>query len=157
MTHVETLLESLSRWQPGDGAHGFSTDLGDWTVRLEADRADSIGCLLKELTITRSAVDGNPLAVGDWAKSVAVKAVGLLEPLRVLEVDGERHDAILRSDRPARSGDAAAYYEVTLEGRGVATLKRYTTDVKAGTRRDAIPFALTHESIAKVAGAMISA
>jgi hypothetical protein len=155
MTPLENLHEQLTRWQPGNGPNSFSADLGDWTVRVEADRADSIGCLVRELNVTRSAVGVEPIAVGDWAKAVASKAVGLLEPLRLLEVDGDRNEAILRSDTPARNGDRVAYYEAVLKGDGIGTLRRYTTDVKAGSKRDDVPFALTHEAIAKVAMASI--
>lgn len=155
MTPLENLQNQLSRWQPSDGASEFTTDFGDWTVRIDAEQTDRIGCLVRELSVTRSAVGVAPIVVGPWARNVAANAVGLLEPLRVIEVDGERNEAILRSDSPARTGDRAAYYEAILDGRGVGRLRRYVADVKAGTPRDAMPFALTRETIAKVTMATI--
>jgi hypothetical protein len=157
MTPLENLQDQLSRWQPSDGPSAFTADFGDWTVRIDAEQTDRIGCLVRELSVTRSAAGESPIVVGPWARKVAANAVGLLEPLRVIEVDGERNAAILRSDAPARAGDRAAYYEAALDGRGVGTLRRYVADVKAGTRRDAMPFALTRETIAKVTVATIEA
>ena len=70
------------------------------------------------MTLRRS----TPLAGGDaaalraWADRIAGRARGLLEPLKVIEVDAERDEAILRSDTPAAQGEDRFYYEVHLKG-----------------------------------------
>jgi len=74
-----------------------------------------------------------------------------MEPLKVHEVDGHRDEAVLRSVAPAKKGEALAYYEVHLQNLTTAVLRRYTAS-KAASGRDQVPFALTHETIAKVVG-----
>ena len=45
---------------------------------------------------------------------------GLLEPLKVYEVDDTRNEAVLRSEAPAAKGDALSYYEIRLSGLSTA-------------------------------------
>ena len=74
-----------------------------------------------------------------------------MEPLAVHEVDDTRGEAVLRSAAPARKGDYLSYYEVRLEGRSAATVRRYTAN-KAEPGRSQVAFPATHETIAKLAG-----
>jgi len=120
-------------------------------VSVTADRSDELGCLLWETTTRRSAGPREePLRA--WADRVAQRVTGLLEPLAVVEVDVQRDEAILRSDEPARRGDDLFYYEVALKGAGEAAVRRYHSSSQPGTRREQVPFALTHESLAKLLG-----
>jgi hypothetical protein len=77
---------------------------------------------------------------------------GLLEPLKLIEVDATRSEAVLRSETPAQKGDDVQYYEVLLRGTHAATLNRYQAPRTGPGKRRAVPFALTHEAIAKVVG-----
>lgn len=55
MMLAEKLLPKLSEWQPaGSGRHSWSTDEAGWNVHLAADKADSLSCLVWELTLTRT-------------------------------------------------------------------------------------------------------
>jgi hypothetical protein len=75
-----------------------------------------------------------------------------LEPLKLIEVDATRSEAVLRSETPAIRGTSVEYYELLLRGRQAATLKRYKAPRTGAGKRRAVPFALTHEAIAKLAG-----
>ena len=44
------------------------------------------------------------------------------------------------------------YYEVHLRGLTHATVRRFQANRAAGTRREQVAFALTHEVLAKLAG-----
>ena len=58
MTLAETLQPRLSEWRPaGDGRHSWAEAFPahGWSVRLAADKADSVGCLVWELTLVRTA------------------------------------------------------------------------------------------------------
>jgi hypothetical protein len=66
-------------------------------------------------------------------------------------VDVTRAEALLRSDRPAVRGDSAEYYELLLRGEHTATLRRFRAPRTGPGKRKAVPFALTHEAIAKLA------
>ena len=76
---------------------------------------------------------------------------GLLERLKVHEVDETANTALLRSDTPTVKNDVAGYYEVVLTGTEKASVARYAADKAAGTKRQRVPFALTHEATAKLA------
>jgi hypothetical protein len=85
-----------------------------------------------------------------WAVRSAKRITGLLEPLKVIEVDAVRAEALLRSDVPAGRGPRVQYYELRLRGTHSAKLHRYQAERGNGPR-EAIPFALTHDAIAKAA------
>jgi hypothetical protein len=75
---------------------------------------------------------------------------GLLEPLRLLEVDRINHIAVLRSDSPPVKGDSVLYYEVRLEARNRATVQRYKAAKGSPAHKERVAFALTHEALAKL-------
>ncbi len=153
MTLAERLLPRLSEWSPsGEGRHSFSAALPEagWNVQISADKVDTLSCLLWELTLNRSG--GSPdFSIKEWANSVADRVGGLLEEIKLHEVDSGRNEAILRSVAPTRKGDQVAYYEVRLVGINSASVRRFSA-AKAVTGREQIAFALTHESLAKLAG-----
>jgi hypothetical protein len=135
------------------GRHSWSATLSEtgWTVTLTADRADTLSCLVWELTLARSGTAPEGLTLRGWAEGVAARATGLLEPLKVLEVDDARNEALLRSTAPAKKGERVAYYEVRLFGLDRAVVRRFAAD-RAQSGREQVAFALTHEVLAKLAG-----
>jgi hypothetical protein len=154
MTLAENLLPRLSDWHPaGDGRHSWSEALPahGWTVRLAADKTDSLSCLVWELTLTRTGEPPAGLTLKGWADAVAARVGGLMEPLAVHEVDATRDEAVLRSTSPAKHGEALSYYEVRLSGLGKAVVRRFRA-TKATPGREQVAFALTHEALAKLAG-----
>jgi hypothetical protein len=115
---------------------------------VTADRSDVVGAQLWEVTLHRpAALDAAGLRA--WAEKAAARATGLLEPLRLLEVDGARLTALLRSQAPTHRGDNLFYYELQLHGDGRAQLARYQAPAKPEGHRQQIVFALTHETLAK--------
>lgn len=152
MTLTEKLLAKLSEWTPqGTGRHALTTAAPGWAVALSADRAESLSCLVWELTLTRTGPAADGFTLRAWAEGVAARVTGLLEPLRLLEVDEARGEALLRSDAPAQKGARVAYYEVRLYGTDRATVRRFAAD-RTQSGREQVSFALTHEVLAKLAG-----
>jgi hypothetical protein len=154
MTLTESLLPRLSEWKPaGAGRHSLGAALPEagWSVQLTADKADSLSCLAWELSMVRTGGAPEGLTLRAWAEAVAKRATGLLEPLRLLEVDDARGEAVLRSESPAKKGERLAYYEVRLSGLDRATVRRFTAS-RAESGREQVAFALTHEVLAKLAG-----
>jgi hypothetical protein len=154
MTLAETLQGRLAEWHPaGEGRHSWSGNFPEagWAVGLAADRTDTLGCLVWELTLTRTADAPAGLTLKGWADGIAARVSGLMEDLKVVEVDDVRHEALLRSDGPTAKGDDRLYYEVHLRGLGHATVRRYKGSRSAGIRREQVAFALTHEVLAKLA------
>jgi hypothetical protein len=154
MSLAETLLPKLGDWRPaGEGRHAVSIALPEhgWTVGLTADRADSVGCRLTHLDATRTAaVPDDADALEAHARKAAGRVTGLLEPLRLVEIDRPRHTALLRSEAPAAKGDAVQYYEVRFSGRNRVTVERFKANKTGPAGREAVPFALTHEALAKL-------
>jgi hypothetical protein len=152
MTLAESLLPRLSNWRPaGEGRHSWSEALPGWTVHLAADKADSLSCLVWELTLTRTGEAPAGLTLKGWAAAVADRVTGLMEPLSLYEVDETRNEAVLRSESPSARGEALAYYEVRLHGLTRAVVRRFRA-TKAAPGREQVAFALTHEVLAKLAG-----
>ena len=147
MTLENTLRQQLDHSEPG----GFHIQADGWSVTLTAEKAESLSCALKELALER----GEPVReeLRAWADRVANQATGLMEPLRVLEVDAAVGTALLRSEAPAPRDGKVEYYELTLQrnARSSASLRRYVAD-RTGGARETVPFVLTHDAIVKLAG-----
>jgi hypothetical protein len=152
MTLDETLQPKLAEWRPAAGRQTLTVPDGGsgWAVSLTADRHDELGCLVWEMTLRRVAPGGGDL--GAWAARAAERVTGLLEPLKVVEVDVQLNKALLRSNEPARRPQGALfYYEVLLQGTTAATVRRYQGNAPGNGRREQVAFALTHEALAKLA------
>jgi len=122
-----------------------------WSVSVTGDRSDVLGCLVWELAVRRTAEAPAGETLRGWADRMASRVVGLLEPLKVHEIDPEKNVGLLRSVAPAQRGEHVFYYEVVLSGTGSATLRRYQASRDGQGRREQVAFALTHEALAKVA------
>jgi hypothetical protein len=155
MTLAETVLRKLAEWRPaGSGRHVVAVpDAGSgWAVSVTADRCDALGCLVWELDVRRTGLGSSGAAALEArAKRVAQRVTGLLETLKVVEVDAERNEALLRSTEPSPRGDRVAYYEALLQGTGRAVVRRFEAPREPGDRREQVAFALTHEVLAKLA------
>jgi hypothetical protein len=154
MTLDETLLPKLAEWRPaGPGPHHFGAALTPpgWMLSLTAAQAESLGCLVSEVGVHRPARPADAAALTQWAVRCAERVTGLLEPLKVIEVDATRSEALLRSETPAARGDHLFYFELLLQGTHAATLHRYRAAKGGAGRRDTVPFPLTHEAVAKLA------
>ena len=147
MTLENTLLEKLSEWRPKSGRQALHVAGEGWHVTVTADRSDVLGCLLWELNLQRDGSAGTDVQA--WATKAAARISGLMEPLKVVEIDSARQEAQLRSEAPFQRGDKRCYYELLLSGLGTATLRRYQS-LNGGGRREQTTFALTHEALTKL-------
>lgn len=141
----ETISQQLADWQPMEGRTTLNVDEGGCSVAVTADRNDELGTLAWEVSVKKPA--GAEGGVKDWADRCAERISGLPDPLRVLEVDGQRDEAMLRSGKVTRRGDTRYYYEVVLKGTTEASLRRYQSK---GTRRSQVTFPITHEALGRV-------
>ena len=157
MTLADTLLEKLNKLSPDATVRRTLSFLDPSTataVRLEVDMLDALGCQLWEIAVTRSPSEAARLQSGGlatWARRVADEVTGLLEPLKLLEVDDLRGQALLRSESPAQRSDDLYYYEVLLHKTGAATLRRFH-NTKTPGKREQVSFVLTREALGKVVG-----
>ncbi len=149
MTLENKLLKKLAEAPPTGERHELIVSEGAWTAHLDFERRDEMSGRLREVCLRRqSAGTGNVQA---WADRIAGRVTGLLEPLKVIEVDVPKDEALLRSTNPTEKNDEVFYYEVRLRGTSQATLQRYQHRQQSGKKRLQVPFALTHETLAKFA------
>ncbi len=151
MTLAESLEPRLSTWKPAtretwEGAF----DEAGWAVTLTADHNDVVGTRAWDLTLARTSDAPAGLTTKAWAETIAARASGLMERIKLVEVDTTRDEAILRSDTPTEKGDRVSYYEIHLHSTDKAAVRRYTADRKAGTKREQVSFAVTHEALMKL-------
>ena len=142
MTLENMLLERLSEWRVSGVRQDLHIAADGWATTVTADRGDEVGCLVWELNIRRDGSAGTD--VKTWASAAAQRVTGLLEPLKIVEIDNTRNEAQLRSETPTQRGDKRFYYELLLRGNATAMLRRYQA-------REQTAFALTHEVLAKLA------
>ncbi len=152
MNPTDALVQALESWQPvGVGPHTQTTVQPGWQTTVTADANDSLATRVTEVSIARTAPAPEGSTLKGWAESIAAKSSNLPEPLAVHELDSDGQTAVLRSAKPSRKGDRVGYYEATLKGTDEAKLRRYTSNTADHTPREATPFVLTHEAIAKIA------
>jgi hypothetical protein len=149
MTLAETLRQNLANGAPQNERHDLALAHAGWSLHATLDRRDELGCLLWELTLRRTAAAPEGETLRTWAERLAGKSMGLLEPLKVVEVDDLRNEALLRSNAPAQRGGRLYYYELLLHGTRQAVLHRYQGAATSG-KRTQVAFALTHEALVKL-------
>jgi hypothetical protein len=150
MTLADTLLEKLNKLSTDATVRrtlSFHDAAAAAAVRVEVDRLDALGCQLWEIAVKADRLQSVSLA--ERAQRVADEITGLLEPLKVHEVDDARGQALLRSESPAQKSDDLFYYEVLLHNTGAATLRRYH-NTKTPGKREQVSFVLTKEALGKV-------
>ena len=154
MNLAETVLQKIANWRPaGDKRQALLIPDGGsgWAVELQADRCDELGCRVWEMTLRRTRkTEVQALTLQAWADRAAKRVTGLLEGLRVVEVDPGRNEALLRSDTPTSREQRVSYFEILLRGTKSATLRRFRAYQEPGHRREQVSFPLTHEALAKV-------
>jgi hypothetical protein len=149
MTLENTLLQNLAKWRfPLGDRRTLTASAGGWNVAVHADSADTVGCHVWEVTLAR-ATPATGVDLRARAERVAESVTGLLEPLKLLEVDSPKGTALLRSEQPKQAGDNVLYYEVLLGSDGFASARRYEAE-RGGTTRKQVAFTLTHEALAKL-------
>jgi hypothetical protein len=145
-------LENMLRTKLADpaasaGRHDMALTHHGWTVTLTVERGDAFSSLLWEVALRRDTP--RPGDLKGWADDVAGRATGLLEPLKLLEVDEARLVALLRSAVPTAADAGLNYYEVLLAPAS-AQLRRYQGYTTPVQPRQQIAFTLTHEALAKL-------
>lgn len=147
MTLADKLLENLSDGRFTTGRHDVQAHDAEsgWSGTLTLDRQDELSVLVWELRMSRE----TPLSdLKAWGDRIAANVQGLLEPIKLLEVDAGQQKALLRSETPTSRAGKLGYYEVILEGAKSLVLRRY--QVAPGEKREQKAFALTNETLTHV-------
>jgi hypothetical protein len=148
MTIANTLLRKLAEWQPAKRQTiQVTVEATGWTAALTADRCDSLSCQLWEITLQRPAPTEKP-DLKAWAGRCAEQLRALPGSLVVLEVDTLRQEALLRSEKPFARDEQVLYFEAHLIGTNRLTVRRFQAQTQAASKRQQVPFVLSHEMIA---------
>ena len=152
MTLANIIRQKLAEAKPVSDRHEllFTGEGCPWTVHLTADRRDEWSTVVWEFSIRRGSEFGGDLT--DWADRVVKGTVGVLDPIKVVEIDRERNEALLRTANPQLVDGKLLYHELVLHGASSALIRRFQAARETGSMRLQVPFALTNESLAKLAG-----
>jgi hypothetical protein len=154
MNLAETLQQKLSEWRPaGKDRPSTIVELPEygWSVRFAATKVDTLGSALAEIEAVRAtAIADDATALEAHARKVAGRVTGLLEPLRLIEVDRNRNIAILRSDAPRTRGSDVLFYEVCFTGLNRVSVRRFTATKLSPAHREPVEYVLTHEVVGKL-------
>ena len=150
MTLASIIRQKLSEAPAANTRHQFVADdpHSGWTLYLTAERRDAWTAVTWEMCLRRAASGGD---VASWAQRVAQRSSGLLEALRVVEVDLANNKALIRSEPPTERDGKVSYYEVVLEGAASALVRRFEATHTSGNREQ-VAFVLTNEVLAKWMG-----
>jgi hypothetical protein len=156
---IEAALRKIADWPTGEGRRTLvlPDDGSGWQSAVTTDHHDAVGCLVWEIEASRKAPPGNDSLEG-WAHRAAMRVTSLLERLKVVEVDQQRNEALLRSETPgvpARSESGSSYYEIVLQGTQRASVRRFRGP-KSRNRREQVAFALTNEMLARLLADLLS-
>jgi hypothetical protein len=156
MTLNEQLREKLAKERVEGPRQTLTVAHADsgWTVDIVADNVETIGVRVWEIALRQNKTANRP-ALAEQAKHIAGRVTGLMEPLRIVEVDEPRDMAQLRSTAPATQGDALLYYEVLRQTNGATSIRRYQASTASG-KREQTAFTLTHEALVKLVGDLAS-
>src|SRR2546430_7634820 len=116
MTLANILRRKLAEARPASSRHEllFTDEQSPWTVHLTAERRDEWSTVAWELSLRRgTSFDGD---LGEWADRIASSVSGLMEPIKVIEIDRVRHEGLLRSIEPEERDGQIFYYELVLRG-----------------------------------------
>lgn len=149
MTLENILQKSIVDAGPAAGRRTIRLPDSSWTLTLNVEKADGLGCLLWDVTARRDAAQSGTQHA--WADRLAARVTSLLERLTVHEIDPALHIALLRSASPAESEGAVSYFELELHGTTETRLRRYRGHRDPGHKREQAAFALTYEALARLA------
>ncbi len=162
MTLIRNLRQKLAETEPASEQRDLQVtdEASGSAVAIATLQSDAMSCLALELSVRRAAPHG--VDVRQWGKQIAERVTSLLEPLKLLEVDTERNQALLRSAVGVRNQDSSlTYFEVILGGTTTAVVRRHQTGIQSEgavpARRVQVAFALTHEGLLKLVSDLVAA
>jgi hypothetical protein len=126
--------------------------------RIEADllAVDAIGCSFQTLAYSTEKLAGASLdRLKEISEALTNRLTYLLEPIGVVEADGDRCAVQLRSSPPKKGEDSTSYYELMVRRGGDITLSRYSK--KSGQLRQIVPANITREVLVRLADDFVAA
>jgi hypothetical protein len=146
--HDEIEREITSAIKLGGGHSIARADHGE--LKVEVTEADSMAISFESFEfVSDRLANASTKRLSEIADNLARKLTYLLEPLRVIEVDGDAGAVQMRSHPPYQQSGQTRYYEVLVQRGGTLSLVRY--ERRPGESRMPIPATVTHEVFYRLA------
>jgi len=147
---LENIRAKLAEPAPRPGRYDLQArdEAGAWTVYLTLDKHDELSSLVWEISLGKT--EAGSAALEERAVAIAKRVRGLVEPLKVYEIDSVNNVALLRSEEPTHREGKLFYYEVTLQDSTVVRVRRFQGWKDANQKRVQVAFALTNEVLGKL-------
>lgn len=138
------------------GSRDLRAQADNGTLEVEIANADTLSVAFSSFVFQSDHLASADAAqLGRIADRLASKLTYLLEPLRVIEVDGNAGAVQMRSQPPYQRDKQTRYYEVLVQRGGSLSLVRY--ERLPGEPRKAIPAHVTEEVFYRLADDFASA
>ncbi len=145
-------------WQGLQAAGGgtLRLPLPDGEVCADLPLVDSVGCQCRQLVVRSQRLAGlstdQLTAIGD---ELARRLTYLLEPLHVIEIDGQAQVVQMRSVPPSPTPAGCAYYELLVRAGGELELVRY--ERAKGQQRTVTDALFTQEVLGRLIDDLVGA
>lgn len=150
MASAEKIIYQLQKGLSGPSNEILVSD-GDLQVRVQLADWDRLGCLLEKLEIKLP--NGHALNLDPvWIEK---ELTYLGEPLKIIELEKYKGQAILRSFPPRTEGEVISFFELVLDQFEGLSLIRYGYDRRHGVRA-AIPTPLTRDSLERLLADLVN-
>ena len=148
MTHTQLIEQQLNRLA-GLGGGNLVISLAKGNLECEIEHVDALGVAFSKFTfLSTQLAQANNAQLSKIADSLATKLSYLLEPLRVIEIDGQLGAVQMRSAPPYKQAQQINYYEVLVQ-RGAILLARF--EKQPELPRVTISAVVTREVFARLA------
>ena len=121
------------------------------SVSVAVEDADRLGVLAGPVSARRT--DGGSGNVGAQAEEAVRRLTYLPEPLAIIESEGKRARAILRSAVPRQTAGGREYNEAVLQGGDSISIRRFR--VESGSRRKSVPSNMSRETLGRLADDLV--
>ena len=132
------------------GGYQFAAQSDSGVLEVDMPSADTLAVSFESFLFKSDRLSNSDTGhLGRIADRLASKLSYLLEPLRVIEIDGEAGAVQMRSHPPYQRESQTRYYEVLVQRGGSLSLGRY--ERLPGQPRRSIPATVTHEVFYRLA------
>jgi hypothetical protein len=122
---------------------------GGERLMLSLSAVDAFACLVEEIVLRTPKLAGaSSERLREIGEKLSSKLTYLLEPIRLIETDGEAGQAQLRSSPPHKNDGVAAWYEILVRRGGEIELCRFRRE--AGQGRQRVAAQLTREVVTRL-------
>ena len=147
---LQQLIEQQLSHLASLGGGQLAVALPTGSVECDIERVDPLGVAFKTFVyLTNRLAQAETVRLTKIADALSAKLSYLLEPLRVIEIDGPAGAVQMRSAPPCKQATQLTYYEVLVQRGGSISLMRY--EKQPAQTRSPVTTIVTREVFARLA------